>query len=507
MQEFSKLDRRQFLGHSSAAGLSALYPGLLGKKNGKRPNILLIMSDEHNQRVAGCYGNTVVKTPNIDALAASGITFENHYCNSPLCVPSRSSFTAGKYASRVDVWDLSNELPRDDMPSIARSMNAAGYESFLCGKMHYEEGRRYGFTEVGGDFNRYPKDGLGKRMTPAELKDHTVLSQRFREFATRDDGSTVKHDLRVTAGAVDFLEHRKSDAPFFLLVGYLAPHFPLIVPEPFYAQYKDKVPAPHVPEGFVNTLPTNYKLERVGFHETDVPQETVKFGRELYYGLTSWMDNQVGQVLAALRKNPELAENTIIIYTSDHGENMGEHSLWWKNSMYDQAARVPLVVSWPQRWKGGQRRKLASGHVDLVKTIVDLGGGQSGADWNGDSMLPWLDNAKHTWKDQACSEYYAKLIAHGFAMIRTGKWKYVYHGRPAENMATERQLFDMQADPEELSNLAAEPRYAALIAELHTRLEHEVGGSIDETEQRARKQLATGYPGKVVTRGGGEDGA
>lgn len=422
------MDRREFVRNSAIAGLSTAYPSMLsGKAKGKQPNILLVMSDEHNQRVSGCYGNTVVKTPNIDSLAAQGVTFDNHYCSSPLCVPSRSSFTAGKYASRVDVWDLSSELPNDDMPSIAQSMNGTGYESFLCGKMHYEEGRRYGFTEIGGDFNRYPKNGRGSRMTPANLKPHTMPSPRFREFAVGDSGSSVKHDTRVTAGALNFLKNRKGDKPFFLLTGYLAPHFPLIVPEEFYAQYKDKVPPPDVPAGLLDSLPTNYKLERVGFQETDIPPETVKFGRELYYGLTSWMDQQVGRVLAALRANPEIAENTVIIYTSDHGENMAEHGLWWKNCMYDQAARVPLIVSWPGRWKGGQRRSLASGHVDLVKTIIDIGGGKTPADWNGDSMVPWLDRAKHPWKDQACSEYYAKLIAHGFAMIRTGKWKYVYH--------------------------------------------------------------------------------
>lgn len=506
-ERVAKMDRRDFVVNSTMAGLGAAYPSLLrSKAKQKQPNILLIMSDEHNQRVAGCYGNKIVQTPHLDGLAAQGVTFDSHYCNSPLCVPSRSSFTAGKYASRVDVWDLSSELPSDDMPSIARAMTSAGYEAFLCGKMHYEESRRYGFTQVGGDFNNYPKNGRGSRMTPADLKPHTKPSPRFQEFAIGDNGGSVQHDRRVTKGAVDFLTTHKGDKPFFLLVGYLTPHFPLIVPEEFYAPYKDKVPPPDVPDGLVSSLPTNYKLERVGFRETDIPPDMVKFGRELYYGLTSWMDHQVGQVLAALRAHPEVAQNTVILYTSDHGENMAEHSLWWKNCMYDQAARVPLIVSWPARWKGAQRRSLASGHVDLVKTIVDLGGGTTPSDWNGDSLVPWLDDSNHPWKDQACSEYYAKLIAHGFAMIRTGKWKYVYHGKPAEDMPAERQLFDMQADPSEFHNLAGNPEHADLIAKLHTRLMRELGEEVDKTEQRARMQLAKGYPGKEDVQGGGEGG-
>jgi choline-sulfatase len=501
-----QIDRREFLKNGALAGLTSAYPSLLGPaKDGTKPNILLIMSDEHNQRVSGCYGNTIVKTPNIDSLAANGVVFDSHYCNSPLCVPSRSSFTAGKYASRVDIWGLTSELPSDDMPSLARMMSAAGYQPYLCGKMHYTESRRYGFTQVGGDFNNYGKTGKGVRLTPADIKQHTPVAGRFEQFHTGDHGGSVQHDTRVTAGALDFLSKRDSESPFFLLVGYLTPHFPLIVPEPFYSPYQDKVSMPEIPEGLLASLPTNYKLQRTGFMETDVPDATVKKGRELYYGLTSWMDNEVGKLLAALRANPHIAGNTVIIYTTDHGENMGEHGLWWKNCMYDHAARVPMVISYPQRWKGGQRRALASGHVDLVKTIIDIAGGTTPHDWNGDSLVPWLDNPNYKWKDIACSEYYAQFIAHGLVMVRSGKWKYIYHGSPASGTPVERQLFDMKADPKEFHNLADDPKYAQVIKMLHEHLVKEVGGDPDVTEQRARQQLAVGYPRGTFPGGAGED--
>ncbi len=504
MLEF-QIDRREFVRNGALAGLTSAYPNLFRAAKGqKKPNIMLIMSDEHNQRVSGCYGDTIVKTPNIDSLAAQGVTFDSHYCNSPLCVPSRSSFTAGKYASRVDVWGLTSELPSADIPSIARVMTGAGYEPYLCGKMHYEESRRYGFIQTGGDFNNYPKSGRGDRSKPQDIRQHTPLAGRFKQFHTGDNGSTVRHDTRVTAGALDFLNKRQGGTPFFLLVGYLAPHFPLIVPEPFYAPYKDKVPMPEIPSGLVDNLPTNYKLQRTGFEETDVPEATVKMGRELYYGLTTWVDNEIGKVLKALRSNPQIADNTVIIYTTDHGENMGEHGLWWKNCMYDHAARVPLIISWPERWKGGQRRALTSGHLDLVKTVVDIGGGHPPGDWNGDSLLPWLDDPRHKWKDFACSEYYAKFIAHGMVMARTGKWKYTYHGKPAADMPVERQLFDMEADPKEFHNLANDPKYADLIAKLHARMVREVGGDTEETELRARAQLAKGYPGAPKDKAGEE---
>ncbi|HEX4784178.1 MAG TPA: sulfatase-like hydrolase/transferase [Candidatus Sulfotelmatobacter sp.] len=499
-----QIDRRAFVKNGTLAGVAAAYPSLFRVGKGrKKPNILLIMSDEHNPRVTGCYGDQIVKTPNIDSLAAQGVTFDNHYCNSPLCVPSRFSFTAGKYASRVDVWGLTSELPSNDMPSIARMMTAAGYQPYLCGKMHYQESRRYGFIQTGGDFNRYPKSGRGVRLTPADIKEHTPLGQRFKNFHTGEHGGSVEHDRRVTAGALEFLSTRNSDTPFFLVVGYLTPHFPLIVPEPFYTPYKDRVPMAELPAGLVANLPTNYKLQRAGFEETDVPDPTVKMGRELYYGLTTWMDNEVGKVLKALRANPHIAGDTVIIYTTDHGENMSEHGLWWKNCMYDHAARVPLVVSWPERWKSGQRRALTSSHLDLVKTVIDIAGGHPPGDWNGDSLVPWLDDPNHKWKDVACTEYYAQFIAHGIVMIRTGKWKYVYHGRPAEDMAVERELFDMETDPREFNNLANDPKHSHLIATLHARMVKEVGGDPEVTEQRSRRQLAVGYPG--VNQAGDND--
>ncbi|MEO6923438.1 MAG: sulfatase/phosphatase domain-containing protein, partial [Bryocella sp.] len=180
--------------------------------------------------------------------------------------------------------------------------------------------------------------------------------------------------------------------------------------------------------------------------------------------------------------------------------NMGEHGLWWKNSMYEQSARVPMIISYPKRWKGGQRRTLASGHVDLVKTIIDLAGGKAPTDWNGDSLLPWLNDSKYKWKDLACSEYYAHFIAHGLVMLRTGKWKYIYHGKPADNLPAERELFNMEVDPNEFHNVANDPRNAKLIADLHQRLIKEVGGDPNITEQRARQQLTAGYPESAFPR-------
>lgn len=490
------ITRRSFLKETSAtlAALALDKPGSAAiLKTPKKPNILWIMSDEHNYGVAGCYGNRLVRTPNIDSLAEQGVTFDTHYCNSPLCVPSRLSLTACKYTSRVDVWGLTCWLPSADIPSLPRVLNQAGYQSFLCGKQHYDYSRRYGFTQVGGNFNKWYKTGKGHRLPPDHLT-QAQLSPRFSNFHPGDHGSSVEHDRRVTAGVVDFLSKRQpNEQPFFLFAGYLCPHFPLIVPQQYWDPYRDKVDMPVIPNGFLESLPLNYKVQRAGFEEIGVPDDTVRRGRELYYGLTDWVDNQFGAVLAALRTHPEIAENTVIIYSSDHGENMGEHGMWWKNCMFEQSSRVPLVISWPKRWHGGQRRVGASSHFDLVQTVVEIAGGRAPEDWNGESMVRWMDDPRHRWKDYAISEYYAHNTASGYVMARSGAWKYVYHTVIDKDHPAERELYDLASDPQEFTNLAARPEHRARIEAMHRHMVKEVGGDPDETEQRSRAQLARGY--------------
>jgi choline-sulfatase len=496
-QSTEKITRRTFVASAAAGALGlAVEQACAAKlpKAAKKPNILWIMSDEHNATVAGCYGNKLIQTPHIDSLAQQGITFDAHYCNSPLCAPSRLSLTAGKYVSRVDAWALTSELPDANIASLPRVLNAAGYQSFLCGKQHYDYSRRYGFTEVGGNFNNWYKTGKGHRL-PATHLEQTRLSPRFDEFHAGDHGSTVEHDRRVTTGAVKFLSERQEDGekPFFLFVGYLAPHFPLIVPEENVAKYRGKVTMPVIPEGFLDRMPLNYKVQRAAFEEIGVPDETVRKGRELYYGLTDWADNEIGKVLAALRQHPEIAENTVIIYSSDHGENMGEHGMWWKGCMYDASSKVPLVISWPKRWKGAQRRGGASSHVDLVQTIAEIAGGHTPDDWNGQSMLHWMDRPHAPWKDFAVSEYYAHNTASGYTLLRSGEWKYVYHNVMDKDHPAERELYDLANDPMEFTNLARLPEHQARIEMLHKRMLEEIGADPDVTEQRCREQLSRGY--------------
>ena len=380
-------------------------------------------------------------------------------------------------------------MPRADIPAVPNLLNAAGYESFLCGKMHLEARRRYGYVDVGGNFNDHHKNGRVSRRKPDDLPGHG-LSSRFKSFHTGDESHILKHDTAVREGAVAFLKTRKAGSrPFFFTVGFLAPHFPLTVPEKYWENYADRIPMPNIPAGYLDSLSLNYRHMRAGFQVENVPPAIVKKGRELYYGLTQWMDEQVGQVLAALRASP-FADSTVVIYTADHGENMGEHGLWWKNAAFDTAARIPLIVYWPKRWAGGARRAGVCSLVDVARTIVALGGGQVPANWDGTSMLPWLDKAAAPWKDQAVVEYYSHPIASGYAMIRKGHFKYTYHTPADAKHLAQRELYDLNNDPGELKNIAADPAYAGMVAELHAALLKELRENPDDTEQRCRADAA-----------------
>ncbi len=451
-----------------------------------QPNILVIMSDQHNANVLGCYGNKIVNTPNLDRLAKSGITFDNFYCNSPLCVPSRLSFTAGKYVSRINAWSNANQLPSDDYPSIASIMKSAGYDAYLCGKMHYAPNHRYGFTEIGKLYsNQKSKSGIIHRRKPDDFTEDPSEKKRFEDFYTGNNSRILDHDREVSDLTVNFIKNRKSTKPFFMISGLLAPHEPLIVPEEYWKKYQDKVPMPEIPENYIENLPLNYKHLRLGFGVTDIDAETVKKGRELYYGLVEWMDKKVGEILNAL-KECGLDKNTIVIYTTDHGENMGEHGLWWKNAMFDSATRIPLIISWPKKWKGGQRRLEIASLLDVVQTIAEIGKAKVPDDWDGDSMCKWLDDEKYRWKDFAISEYYAHNIASGYVMIRKGKYKYVYHTPADSKHHAQRELYDIEKDPNEFHNLAGQKEYEMIITKLHDELCSQLKENPDNIELRAR---------------------
>lgn len=461
----------------------------------RKPNIIMIISDEQNAGIMGCAGDPWVNTPNLDNLAAGGILFDAHYCSSPICAPSRQSLTMGKYVSHHNVWNNGIGCPNDS-PSLPRILNESGYESFLVGGMKYN-GNNYGFsqyTEEKGVIlpNAGGKKNSGKlqprKRIPAGIfkNNGNALGEEFSPMGAHDQHMETFTDVQRCKDALSFIRQRKeTDKPFFLVVGFIAPHYPLEATNDLINKYKGKIPMPEVPKDYISKLPLNYKHLRNERKFENVPDDVKKLARESYYARVEWGDKKVGEVVNAI-KNSSFSDNTVIIYTSDHGENLGEHGLWWKNSLYNSSVEVPLIMNWPKRWPGGQKRTKASGSVDLVQTIAEIAEAKTPKNWDGNSMLKWLDNPSSAWKDMAISEYYAGYIASGIAMIRKEDWKYVYHTRADAKHGPEIELYNVQKDPKELLNLANDKKYADKIKVLHAALVKELGEDPEQTEQRWR---------------------
>lgn len=450
------------------------------------------MSDEHHHNLMGVAGNDVIRTKNLDRLADRGILFENCYTPSPICVPARLSVTAGQYVSRCGAWSNESKLASDEIPSLASVMKNTGYDCYLGGKMHYAKDRRYGFDELYTCWtNTNERKAMKARISVDEHNaSREVLSGRFDDFYIGDENQVYGHDEEVTEACTDFLKKRKEeDGPFLLIAGYLAPHFPLIVKEEYYRKYQGKVDGPVIPRGHLQEQPLHYQIMNKAFGNTLAEDGLTLFGRELYYGLVEWFDDEVGKLLDVL-EDSAVADNTIVIYTSDHGENMGEHGFWWKNTMYDDSAKVPLIVSWPKVWDQGERRSEVCSLLDVIQTICEVGQAQVPSDWDGDSLIPLIEDRCSDWKDMAVSEYYAHNIAAGHSMIRHGRFKYVYFNRIDEEHPSDCQLFDMLEDPGEFNDLSREAKYSEMIVTLHRMLTEELGCDPELAEVRSRMAIS-----------------
>ncbi len=508
-EEPKEISRRKFLkdGLTLSAG-AALGTTTLGKnfltknsdaKKRKKPNILFIINDEFTPDVSGPYGNHLVQTPTLDKLASEGVTFDNCYTNCPLCTPSRLSLISGKYLSRTGVWGLNSWLPSNNYPTIAPILQKEGYDTVLSGKMHFDKTRNYGFKEIfKGWEDKHHKNGLVPRRAPDDTNiDYKRWKNRSSSFHPGDHSPHILgHDQKVTKIAGRYIQSRSTDdKPFFMIAGYLAPHFPLIFPKEYYQLYKGKLGLPEIPRGEIPMQPRNYQQIRRAFGFVNMGRDIQIKGREMYYAGVSWADHQIGQLLKVLY-NSEVADNTIVIFTSDHGANIGRHGMWWKNNMYDSAARIPLIIRYPKRWKGGQRRKKVCSLLDVTQTILELAGTEAPSDWNGDSMLPWLDNKNYSWKDFAVSQYYANFTSSGFTMFRSRNYKYVYHAKPLWDYPRERQFYDMTGSGKEFVDLKNVPDYQQKMKTFHHRMVKEIGEDPDDTEVRCFREIEKPYKGR-----------
>ena len=433
-----------------------------------RPNILLIMSDEHAPMYSGTYGHPLVQTPNMDQLAEQGFVFTNAYCNSPLCGPSRMSFMTGRYVHQIGTWDNASPLASDQV-TWAHRLGAIGYDVVLSGKQHFcGPDQFHGFRQqLARDLHAelWTKDNV-PRNAPDWTKGTPIANQPWGGPQQAKPGTTleIEVDDLVEKNAIAYLrEPARKDRPWALNVSFIAPHFPLVVPKRFWDLYPlDRVDLPNIPPDHLENQHLVHQRMRQMFGCIDFPEELVRRARAGYYGLITYLDEKIGRLLQTLRETNQ-EENTIIIYCSDHGEMNGEHGMWRKSSFYEASVRVPLQISWPGYLSACDTIDQTVSLVDLIATIIDIVDAPSDG-LDGDSFLPLMQGDNLQWKDNAFSEYLAHGVARPTAMLRQGGYKLHY------SLGDQPQLYDLAQDPNEFSDLGLVESHQGILQDLQRQL-------------------------------------
>ncbi|MCJ8329034.1 MAG: sulfatase-like hydrolase/transferase [Lentisphaeria bacterium] len=439
-----------------------------------RPNLLYIHSDQHSPYVTGCYGDPLVKTPHLDALAARGVVLENTYCPSPVCGPSRMSMLSGRYPYENRVWTNTHML-ESSIPTFAHSMGAGGYRPILIGRMHaVGPDQLHGYAErLVGDHGPNQPGGTGVNL--GVLAGTAGPHRVSLEASGQGQSAYQVHDEDVCSATVDFLnqlgekKRNGGDEPFSLSVGFMLPHQPFVARKEDYEYYYDRMTPPKINEAFGDHLHPHIKYWREICEIKEVSEEETRRSRAAYWALVHRMDIMIGEILSALKENG-LDKNTLIVYTSDHGEQVGEHGLWWKQTFYEHSVKVPAILSWPGHLPEGTRCDNVISALDLNATMLDALDCPALPHSRGRSLLPLLRSPETTdWEDVAISEFCQNLSggtgpfpAEGVfqRMIRRDNWKLnYYHEQPC-------QLFDLAADPDELNDLAADPAHQDILEKL-----------------------------------------
>ena len=445
----------------------------------QQPNLLYIHTDQHNPYVTGCYGDPLIQTPNLDRLAASGVVFDNTYCPSPICVPSRMAMLSGRHPYQNEVWTNSHILD-SAIPTLAHAMGAAGYRPVLVGRMHsIGPDQLHGYSErLVGD---HAPNHIGGRDLGRGVLAGTAGPERISLIRSGAGQSAYQvHDEYVTAATVDYLNRlgvqRKAGSglvPFSISVGFMLPHPPYVARREDFTTYADRMTMPSKPLPFDQVKHPFLRAWREHTGIAEVSDAEILRSRAAYWGLVHRVDVMVGQILSALEANG-LADNTLIVYTSDHGDMQGEHGLWWKHVFYEESVKVPLIMSWPGVIAAGQRSQRVVSALDVTATLLDALNAPALPNSPGRSFLGLISPIRTTppWEDVAFSEYCAdeyvpQVIDNGRSyqrMIRLSDWKLIYYH------CMEPQLFNLADDPGELVDRADDPAYQEIRAELTTRL-------------------------------------
>ncbi len=425
-----------------------------------RPNILLIMADQLAPQFLPAYGHPVVKTPHLDGLCEDAVIFDAAYCNAPLCAPARYTLMSGRQPSHIGAWDNAAEFAAE-IPTFAHHLAAAGYRTCLSGKMHF----------CGPDQLHGFEDRLTTDVYPADFSwtpDWDDPQRRLDYYHTMDvvreagpclRSAYLDFDDEVTFAATRYLfdlARGGDERPFCLVAAYIHPHDPYINRPEYWDLYNDDaIDPPAIPAAAApRDVHSERLIQAMGMDDPWPSEATVRRARRAYYASTSYIDAQVGALMRALNE-AGFADDTVVLFTSDHGDMLGERGLWFKMSWFEHSARVPLIVRAPGTF-APRRVASAVSHVDLMATLAEIAndGAPFGATpTEGRSLLPHLSG--RDGHDEVIGEYFGEGTVEPLFMIRRGTRKFV---TAAEDPP---QLYDLAADPHEMANLAENPNHAA----------------------------------------------
>jgi arylsulfatase A-like enzyme len=408
-------------------------------------NVLVLMTDEHNPRIMGCSGDPLVQTPALDSLAARGVRFTSAYCQNPICVPSRVALASGRMPSNLGVFGNSapNSIKYENITTLADVFVRGGYNAVWFGKTHWGDPR---FLDAGKG---------GANSDDAAESDETL--GRLPQQSKVSDWPVEKNPEHVTANrALSFLEENKS-RKFFLGVSFVKPHFPFTIQQKYYDLYRGKVSLPRASEKLIRELPALSKEEREKYHHAGATEEDILRTKAIYYGMVTYVDEEFGRILKKLDELG-LREKTIIVYTADHGEMLGDRGIWYKNSFYDGSATIPFIWSFPKALPQGKVVRAPAMNIDVLPTLCDLCALPKPTGLEGSSLVPVMTGRNDGRDRIALSENYRGNFAG--RMIRTAKWKYFLYTNGEE------YLYDLESDPGEETNLIKDPRFRATADEL-----------------------------------------
>lgn len=435
-------------------------------------NVLFLICDDLNCDM-GTYGHPQVKTPNLDKLAARGTKFNNAYCQYPLCGPSRASFMTGLYPDQTLIHRnaiyIREHLP--NVKTISQLFRDNDYFATRIGKIyHYNVPKHIGTSGHDDPYSwNYTINPRGRDVEDEPL----IFSLKPGSFGgtlswlAADGEDAEQTDAMIAEAAVAELKrYAQEKRPFYLAVGMFRPHTPYVAPKKYFDMYPlDEIEVPQVPEGYEETIPAPaLKSIRRKKDQIDLAEGLAKQAIQAYYASITFADAQMGKVLDGLEE-AGLADNTVVLFTSDHGYHMGEHGHWQKTTLFENATRVPLIISSPKQKEKGTESDCPVEMVDFYPTLAELAGLNAPDFVSGVSLASVLDDPKATPRDSAFSQYDS-----GYS-IRTPQYRYTEWGKEGEDGV---ELYDHESDSVEMENLASDPKYSAVIEELSSRLRERV---------------------------------